>query len=319
MDLVQLWFFGLLLYSLWLGLSLRVAWFGFELVLSFMHYLLPVNAVILAVSLLLAQTASNYWAVAVFALANLPWLAHVAGWAWSKPPAGQASFNIKARIGFMNVLKSNRRYHDIGRRIKQLGLDVVGLAEMSVGAFEAVKSASELEHGYVTSGWNADSGEELAILSRWPITEAGAPGSEPGRPLAAAVATPNGPLRVMVLHPYPPLAPSALKRRNQAFVRAAAAARATPEPVVIMGDFNTVPWAPALRMMQQQLPGHYQAGRGGGVYRTWGWGPLRLPIDYLWLPLGASSSGLRPDRFLGSDHRLIWAETGVDPASKIEN
>ncbi|HSH31794.1 MAG TPA: endonuclease/exonuclease/phosphatase family protein [Candidatus Saccharimonadales bacterium] len=324
MDLVWLWFAGLLIYSLGLILALRVAWVGFELSLSFMLYLLPLNAGVLIVSLLLGIT--NAWAgggVFIFVLANLAWLARIVGWAWVRPGktvdsrlrgsdkgvrGNDSEGDLKVCIGFMNVLEKNQRYADIGQRIQELGLDVVGLAEMNPDGFAVLKQASGLTHSYISSGNVDPSDRELAVVSRWPIARATIVGKAHQKLLQVQLKTAAGAWQVLVFHPYPPFTARWLKRRNQVLAELATITQAATIPTIIMGDFNTVPWAPALIRLRRHLANHYHAGQGRGLYHTWQRGPLRLPIDYIWLPCRLPAGSLQLDRFMGSDHRLVWIQ-----------
>ena len=80
------------------------------------------------------------------------------------------------------------------------------------------------------------------LVSRWPLEDAAlhdlsVPGREPRTAITARVETPAGPLRLLAAH----LGLGWGERRAQA-AKLAALARATPDPLLALGDFND--WEP---------------------------------------------------------------------------
>ncbi|MBP0446587.1 endonuclease/exonuclease/phosphatase family protein [Roseomonas sp. SSH11] len=80
------------------------------------------------------------------------------------------------------------------------------------------------------------------LVSRWPLEQGvlhdlSVPGREPRTAITARVETPAGPLRLLATH----LGLGFRERRMQA-ARLAAIARATPDPLLALGDFND--WEP---------------------------------------------------------------------------
>lgn len=148
----------------------------------------------------------------------------------------------------------------------------------------------------------------IALLSRRPFTsieERDLAGD--GLPsLVATVEVDGRPLTIIGLHTHWPLVPGLHDSRDLVLARAATLVRASPVPVVLMGDLNLTPYAPAFRRLVQES-GLRDAWAGRAWRPTWqaGLWPLALPLDHVLVPRGACvvSTGIGPA--VGSDHRPV--------------
>lgn len=142
----------------------------------------------------------------------------------------------------------------------------------------------------------------VAIISRWPLDGADC---TPGSGMALAqVATPIGVVSAAVLHlnwPWP-------YGQAQQVSDLSDKIRYIPQPAVIAGDFNMVPWSHAVRWIAGAT-GTRRAGPLRASFALEGLYPM--VIDHVLVPDGwAGQSSMRPR--LGSDHRGIFVATGPE-------
>jgi endonuclease/exonuclease/phosphatase (EEP) superfamily protein YafD len=84
------------------------------------------------------------------------------------------------------------------------------------------------------------------------------------------------------------------------------------EDLVLMGDFNSVPWSTT----QQSLRAASGLHNEGPMVETWpAWGPfwLRLPIDHIFVRGALERRAFQRGPFVGSDHRPVEAEIVLKP------
>ncbi|MCX7042992.1 MAG: endonuclease/exonuclease/phosphatase family protein, partial [Gammaproteobacteria bacterium] len=151
----------------------------------------------------------------------------------------------------------------------------------------------------------------IGLISRRPLHQPYTHRSGDGIPfLFASIDTAHGPVRIVAVHPMPPLDPHWQGERD-ALLRQLAKG-ALDVPMIVAGDLNATPWSTALSGAQR-----HGLLRATGVAPTWpraGRGVPGIPIDHVlasrhW-QRGASSRG--PD--IGSDHfpvraELYWADS----------
>lgn len=161
-----------------------------------------------------------------------------------------------------------------------------------------------------------------AFLSRWPVTVIGnldlsVTGRERRGCLLTRVHTEHGDLVVGSVHLG--LFPGERRLQSETLLRRLEEL-CTDDPVILMGDFNTLPSSKIAGGFREAYRDVFQAvGRGPrATYRKWG---LSLGLDYIYagdglLPLDAGVIRT-PAAYLASDHfpllaRLQWAPTDVD-------
>ena len=107
-------------------------------------------------------------------------------------------------------------------------------------------------------------------------------------------ASPGSPFRLAALHALPPRSALLFRARTRQLEDVRTHLRETkgPEPLLVVGDFNTTPWSPSHRKFTREL-NLRPARRGFGLVPTWPtWNSLlQVPIDHILL-----SPGGRRDR-----------------------
>jgi endonuclease/exonuclease/phosphatase (EEP) superfamily protein YafD len=148
----------------------------------------------------------------------------------------------------------------------------------------------------------------IALVSRYPFAEARILDAiDPIFPVIDAVlVTPSGPLRLVGIHPPPPIGKEEAMLRD-AFMEKLAEHLESDHPTVVFGDFNSTPWSPKLRAFLSQT-GLKDAQRGHGMLSTW---PALLsryadffgiPIDLTLLSPSLTVESREAGPYLGSDH-----------------
>ena len=208
-----------------------------------------------------------------------------------------------------NLHMDNDRSQDVLAWLDAQSADVVALVEVSPGVAGLMRA---LESRYPHAVQRArDDPFGLAVFARYPLhgefaTEGAA------HHWAGTLQTPAGPVALHVLHPMPPI--SVADRAARDALLAAVAAWPTPSGGgLILGDFNTTPWAAGMRDMGEQ--GY---ARATGLAPTWSLG-ASLPLDHILATRAhwrVADHGTGPS--LGSDHRPVWAVLQAQPPQRHE-
>lgn len=153
-------------------------------------------------------------------------------------------------------------------------------------------------------------GARVVVLSRLPLTleRQDAAVGLPIPSVAFAVPFAGRVVHVLALHTTSPLSPARNRARNAELAAVAKWAKAQHGPVVVLGDFNAVPWSAALHDLEHAA-GLSSSSDGFGFQGSWpaSLGFLGFPIDQL-----LSSHDLTvTDRqtragFGSSSHRSLW-------------
>jgi endonuclease/exonuclease/phosphatase (EEP) superfamily protein YafD len=148
----------------------------------------------------------------------------------------------------------------------------------------------------------------IALLSRWPILRATPEDfARDGLPsFVVTVLVGERPVEVVGMHSHWPILPKLYVARNTALHEAAHAVRTAKVPVVLAGDLNLTPYAPAFGTLLRET-GLADALHGLGWRPTWraSWPPLALPIDHVLVPSSACVTHAEIGPAIGSDHRPV--------------
>jgi len=225
----------------------------------------------------------------------------------ASPAVGRGG--VMLRVVFANVLDSNEKFGLLIDWVTAEQADILMASEVTerwVAALRALEPQLPYGHG-------ARHGE-VAILSRLPIVRThDDPSLSFARIAAVEIATPVGPVELVVVHPRP------RRRAELAAVNVrviAAAGRLVTKArggVIVAGDFNTPPWSPAFSSMVAQ--GGLTFGRGArdATWPTWLPGWLGLPFDHILAGGGCTIVERRHGPPIGSDHRPILADIRCIP------
>lgn len=272
-------------------------WWGFTVVASFRVQ----QAGVLALgSAVLALTGSRRLALlgAAGALANVAVLAPLL-FAGRPAPAGPE----RLRVASWNLEHTNTSYDEVAAVLRDLDAEVVFLIEAHP-PWERELAAAGVDYEVQ----RPRDVEGLLVLTRRPATVR--PLAWPGGRQFVEVTAPLGDRTVRVLgaHTRAPVGREHVAVRSAQLQAMAGVTGDSAEPVVVLGDFNIVPWAHDLRaaLRDGRL---VDSARGFGVqpsWPAWGWAwPLRVPIDQA----VHSPDLVTVDRAVGpshgSDHRLL--------------
>ncbi len=214
-----------------------------------------------------------------------------------------------------NVSKSNRRPEAVDAWLAGRPADVVVLQEVPEGMADRLRSMNGVyPHQFIVEpGARLNSevyaGQEtLAILSIHPIAARGVvrPSGQGRIALVARLSIPGAEDPwIVTVHPAHPATPARLSARDSYLLDLAGFIAELDGPVIVAGDFNVTPYAPAFRLFldasRTATARHFPA--------TWPapLGPLGVPIDHV-LVRDARVATLDALPFPGSDHRPLRAE-----------
>ena len=122
-----------------------------------------------------------------------------------------------------------------------------------------------------------------------------------------------GQLRVLVVHPLPPIGADYTRRRNAHMQALGAFIAASNQPTVVLGALNMTPWSPHFRSFVRaaRLARAKPAWRRAATWPTGFPDILRIPIDHVLVSerLAARAVEVGPD--IGSDHLPVCVEIGL--------
>jgi endonuclease/exonuclease/phosphatase (EEP) superfamily protein YafD len=251
----------------------------------------------------------RWWALAgaglVTVLVHL-WLL----WPYAIAPAGPspAPGARSVRVASFNVHTDNRRFDEVLAALRALDADVVALLEVD-GRWTQQLRALEATYPHSIRRIRLDN-FGICLLSKWPLRRAEAwyQGEIPA--LDATLDIAGRDLRLLALHPPPPLAEASRRERDAILARAAALVGKHADPAaVVVGDFNTTPFTAAFRDLCTR-GSLRDAAWGHGYGATWmdHLGLLAMKLDYICVGPAIAVADFTVHGRFGSDHNLISAD-----------
>jgi endonuclease/exonuclease/phosphatase (EEP) superfamily protein YafD len=240
-------------------------------------------------------------------------------------PHEPAAASRSLRIAYANVNAWNAPSADAVRWFEQADADVVALIECSVEWADALRDAAAREgrpwlHECARIDDEAIAG--AVLLSRHPLREARALVSPHGRfpMIDATVDAPDGPVRMLVAHPVPPVGFGAVAMRDAELAWIAQRCAAAEGPIAIVADFNDTPFGRALRDFGA-ISGMRSAAAVSGLVTTWparvagvSWpAPLRIAIDHCFVSRGVDIAAISAGPDIGSDHLPLVIDIAYGP------
>lgn len=227
-------------------------------------------------------------------------------------PDPSPSDSTPVRLVSANLLLSNPDVRVAVRRLLATPVDILVLQELTPEHLSELADAGLLaDLPHTVTG--AEPGFHGAgLFSRWPLHD-GELMDLDGVPLpVATVRTPDGPLRVAVVHAKNPGAPGELARWQRQLVRLAELVASSSVPVVLVGDFNaTADHRDFRRLLARGLRDAWDvAGRGSGSsWPVWR-GPLPplLRLDHALVGHGLAVLSAEVADTPSSDHRHLRVE-----------
>jgi endonuclease/exonuclease/phosphatase (EEP) superfamily protein YafD len=151
----------------------------------------------------------------------------------------------------------------------------------------------------------------IGVLSRWPLDAVQQEDlAADGLPsLAGRVRFEGRSLRWLALHTHWPITPALARARDRSLDAAAALVRGSEGPIVVLGDLNATPYAPAYADFLRNS-GLRDAAAATRWQPSWmaGFWPLALRIDYVFASPGLCVESSGVGSAIGSDHRPVFAK-----------
>lgn len=219
----------------------------------------------------------------------------------------------------VNVLYSNDRIPAVTERLAEHAPDVVVITEVTPRIAAALEEQPFAEQYAHRLGRTGDRGTGLVVWSRFPVAEVH-PVTGFRRLVDAILETPNGPLRVVAIHPPPPVvAPDVWSRELE---RLPEVIHGEPGRTVVLGDFNASWFHPPFRRMLDRADlTDALAADGRGLAMTWPADELLPPfvaLDHILVSDGIAVVDTAVFDIPGADHRGVLAvvapaAAGVSP------
>lgn len=226
-------------------------------------------------------------------------LAEAPGAACGAPPFTVATANLQY---------TNERRDSFLRWLEAHAPDIVVVQEVTTDWAAALRGVPAYPHQYLLPRTDPYG---IGILSRWPLESVRAVDfAGDGIPSLVGVADIRGQrFRLLGLHTHWPILPRLARARDTALERAAELVRGEELPVVVLGDLNLTPDAPAFgRLIEASgLRDAVDARRWRPTWQAGFW-PLALRIDHVLVSTELCVEHADVGESIGSDHRPVIAE-----------
>jgi endonuclease/exonuclease/phosphatase (EEP) superfamily protein YafD len=226
----------------------------------------------------------------------------------TKPGGAEQADVPMLRIVFANLLHGNSDHARAVQAIAAMQPDIVALCETTPEARTAFRALeARLPHALDTCVPDGLYG--LVFLSRFPLigrSRSFGDGALP-RHLAADIDIEGRHVSLLAIHPTNPLRVSRAGRVPGEFAAVAALSAQLTDDLILIGDCNAAGWSHWLRQLEQQTG----LANDRGLRPSWPvWlpGPLRLPLDHVWVRGRLSLRSARLGPRFGSDHLPLIAE-----------
>ena len=221
--------------------------------------------------------------------------------------SGEATSSAVAmRFVLLNVGTDNIDHERVLDLLREEQPDVAVVLEVDKRWMRALRTLHGL-YPYVHAAPRSDN-FGIAVLSRRPLSRARTyEFTPPGPPSVVATTTVNDrTVHFVATHPIPPVRAGAMDRRDAHLRALGDYLHAQVDPIVLVGDLNTSPWAPAFRVLLETA-GLTDPRRGRGVLATWpSWVPV-IAIDHVLVSPQLRVTSLRVGASIGSDHLPLFA------------
>ncbi len=252
---------------------------------------------------------------------------------WRRPAAAESSRD-RLRVMAFNILVVNRQNSQIKLTIEKAQADVVLLVEYAPWHEELLDDLRDTFPYQLKEPRNYGYG--LAILSRYPIVDheidhlilkpddlpVALHHSWKEDPYILATVEWNGrKLQIMGVHLFNPTSFSQFLRRTQQFDRLTEIVKAqTEHPLILMGDFNCVPWSPFFRDFLRAT-GLSDSRNGFGYQGSWPTGGdlVSIPIDHILVSRDLSVQHRQVLPVAGSDHYPVICDLSILNDETVES
>ncbi|MBY0358850.1 MAG: endonuclease/exonuclease/phosphatase family protein [Candidatus Obscuribacterales bacterium] len=213
----------------------------------------------------------------------------------------------KIRLMQMNIFVGNRNLNKAAEFIKSQSPDVLAIEEFNEKSLAKLKNLHCLdEYPTMLMVPNYGPGSQVALFSKLPAVESRAEYSqEHVRPCLKMrfILNDGKELDVVAMHPAPPALPLFVNRQIDQFKCVSSLLPKLGKNVVVMGDFNSTPWANPFKDFIKES-GLQDPRIGRGLMPSWPsiFPPLFIPIDYILVSKGITVKDYSVGSPVGSDH-----------------
>lgn len=228
-----------------------------------------------------------------------------------RPPAHSTPTENAIRLLALNAYEANRKVAPKAEFIQAQNHDIVAVSEVNSHWELALKSLGHAyPHQKLTTAQDSLKKYKMLLLSKFPVKVVKKRAN--GRVVHYKVAAPHGEIYLIQVHPRAPLTPKRTETRNQTLK--AIGDIKTDLPLIIMGDFNCVPWQkPVREIIEKQnlklagLPTPtYPASQKINQHKQIDVKPVS-PLDYILMPAKAELHTAETHRVPETDHLAVSA------------
>lgn len=221
------------------------------------------------------------------------------------PVASPSSIPAAFRVTSHNVHTSNSNHAEVLKYHRRSDADLIVLLEVNeTWAKSLGPLINSHPHRIIMP---SDDNFGMALYSTFPITDQHTETLAPGiSVLTATLATHQGPVHIIAVHPIPPMGIAYHRDRNAYLVRVAEIANQSDATTIVLGDFNTTPWSPSFRDLIKSTSLR-DSGKHRGFQSTWNRRhPLKsIPIDHVLHTQDLQVFERHIGPALGSDHHPV--------------
>ena len=243
-------------------------------------------------------------AMVALSVALIAWAAVPLAPYWISRP--EQAHGRKLKFIAWNVLWENPTKDLALPWLERQDADVLLLTECTDDWRERLSPLKEKFPHQISSG--RDGAEGMWLLSRYPLDAPDADGMAAAKPwITTIMHAPDGPVRIIGMHPRTPRSGQRFDQRNQQYDHAAEIAVNAKMPSVLLGDLNCTPFSPWFSRLLNR--GNLRdSALGFGLHSTWTSNGICLPIDHILISEDwrVVERKVYPD-WMGSDHRPVIA------------
>ncbi|HEY4332554.1 MAG TPA: endonuclease/exonuclease/phosphatase family protein [Ilumatobacteraceae bacterium] len=220
------------------------------------------------------------------------------------PQPAPALAVIHANMLYENIVHAD----DAAAALGAIDADVLAMSELTNHHLRALRELgveARYPHRFGRTHWRS---EGVALWSRYPLNEVRIEPMVRRPGIVATVASPCGPVRIVLAHPDPPTGRTGLVHWVTSLRRIGAIGSEPGPPTLIVADLNASRWHPPLRALLAAgwRDAHESAGRG--LSASWPCGPWRRPfvrLDHALAGPGIDVIDVQDVVVPGSDHRAF--------------
>lgn len=229
-------------------------------------------------------------------------------------PARSADTSAAARdlrIAHLNVLQPNRAYAAVVEASLATDADLLSFQEVAPAWASALTQGLQgtYPHHVIVPGNDCYG---IALFSKRPLLRARVLHLTGHPVIDATVHVGAQDVRVLAMHASSPGSYAEYRDRNLQLDRLAAVVQASQEPVVVVGDLNTVGWDEAFRRLCQRTGLRENAGTPVATWPSLA-GLALIPLDHVLATPAVAIGTPCSFRIPGSDHRGLVADLDLRP------